>query len=97
LARTGIGLVAGILFGGLWKLLSMPCGDEPAIELATPLFFALLIPVRIAEWCLLIHMFFDIGLFGRRKDTNYAALGTIWSSALNAVGIFAAFVGFWIC
>ena len=31
-------------------------------DLATSLFFALLIPVRIAEWCLLIHLFFDKGL-----------------------------------
>jgi len=100
LVRTGIGLVAGALFGGTSILLVMHIQRQSTGDLATSLFFALLIPVRIAEWCLLIHLFFDKGLVDRSKDTKYAALGVIWSFVLDAVGIFAAFVvpgGFWIC
>ncbi|SRR5216684_4008098 len=100
LARTGIGLAAGALFGGTSILLATHVQRQSTGDLATVLFFALLIPVRIAEWCLLIHLFFDKGLVDRNKDTKYAALGVIWSFALDAIGIFAAFVvpgGFWIC
>jgi hypothetical protein len=98
LARTGIGLVAGAIFGGIWILAAT--GEGKAAGFASGLFFALLIPVRIAEWCLLIHLFFDKGLVDRNKDTKYAAFGVIWSFVLDAIGIFSAFVvpgGFWIC
>jgi hypothetical protein len=100
LARTGIGLGAGALFGGISILLATSFLRHSTGDLGTLLFFALLIPVRIAEWCLLIHLFFDKGLVDRNRDTKYAALGVIWSFVLDAVGIFAALVvpgGFWIC
>ena len=63
-------------------------------------FFGLLIPIRLAEWSLLIHLFFDRELTQRGRDLRYAARGTFWSFLLDAVGIGAAFVvpgGFWIC
>jgi hypothetical protein len=63
-------------------------------------FFGVLIPIRLAEWSLLIHFFFDRGLVQRGRDLEYAAYGSLWSFVLDAVGILAAFVvpgGFWIC
>ena len=100
LARTGIGLVAGTFFGGVWLLMSSFFENKWPDWLAAAVFFGLLIPVRLAEWSLLIHFYFDKGLVQRAKDLKFAAFGSLWSFALDAVGIFAAFVvpgGFWIC
>jgi hypothetical protein len=100
LARTGIGLVVGTLFGGAAILLASSAHTDSGYNLVSVLFFALLIPIRLGEWSLLIHFFFDRGLIKRAKDLRYAALGTVWSFLLDAVGIYAAFVvpgGVWIC
>jgi hypothetical protein len=101
LARTGIGLVVGGIYGGIWVLLVSHYSANASADAVAPyLFFALLIPVRIGEWCLLIHFFFDRGLTRRGRDLKFAALGTGWSFVLDAIGIGAAFVvpgGFWIC
>jgi hypothetical protein len=99
LARTGIGLVAGTLFGAASLLMSSFVEKLPD-PVAGVIFFGLLIPVRLAEWSLLIHFYFDKGLVQRAKDLKFAAFGSLWSFVLDAVGIFAAFVvpgGFWIC
>jgi hypothetical protein len=100
LARTGIGLAAGALFGGIWIPLSSSFENKWSDWVAGTVFFGLLIPIRLGEWSLLIHYFFDKGLVQRVKDLKLAALGSLWSFVLDAVGIFAAFVvpgGFWIC
>lgn len=100
LARTGIGLVAGTLFGGIWILVgTLFHGKWPASAVAL-LFFGLLIPIRLAEWSLLIHFFFDRGLVQRAKDLKIATVGSAWSFALDGIGIVSAFVipgGFWVC
>lgn len=100
LARTGIGLVAGTLFGGIWLLLSMRVEHWWPDWMAGFVFFGVLIPIRLAEWSLLIHIFFDWGLVQRARDLEFAAYGSLWSFVLDAVGILAALVvpgGFWIC
>ena len=100
LARTGIGLVAGTLFGGTWILLGMFFQTAWPGWAAALLFFGLLIPIRLAEWSLLIHFFFDRGLLQRAKDVKVAAVGSVWSFVLDGVGIVSAFVipgGFWVC
>ena len=100
LARTGIGLLAGTLFGGTWILLSMRFGNRWPAWLAVSVFFGLLIPIRLVEWSLLIHLFFDRGLVRRARDLKFAALGSLWSFALDGVGVMSAFVipgGFWVC
>jgi len=100
LARTGIGLVAGTLFGGIWILSSMHFENKWPDWLAGTTFFGLLIPIRLAEWSLLIHLFFDRGLQQRARDMKFAVFGSLWSFVLDAIGIAAAFVvpgGFWIC
>ena len=100
LARTGIGLVAGTLFGGAWFLLAMRFDNKWPEWAAASLFFGLLIPIRLAEWSLLIHFFFDRGLVQRARDLKLAAVGSAWSFVLDVVGIVSAFVipgGFWVC
>ena len=100
LARTGIGLVAGTLFGGAWFLLAMRFDNKWADWVAASVFFGLLIPIRLAEWSLLIHFFFDRGLLQRARDLKLAAVGSAWSFVLDAIGIVSAFVvpgGFWVC
>jgi hypothetical protein len=100
LARTGIGLVAGALFGGTWILLGTFFHRKWPDWAAALLFFGLLIPIRLAEWSLLIHFFFDRGLLERARDLKCAAVGGAWSFVLDAVGIVSAFVipgGFWVC
>jgi hypothetical protein len=100
LARTGIGLVAGTFFGGLWILLFTRFENRWPEWMAASVFFGLLIPIRLAEWSLLIHFYFDRGLLQRAKDLKFATLGSLWSFVLDGVGIMAAFVvpgGFWIC
>jgi hypothetical protein len=100
LARTGIGLVAGILFGGASILISTYSRNLLPGWITLSIFFGLLIPIRLAEWSLLIHFFFDRGLIQRDKLLDFAPLGSLWSFVLDGVGIGAAFVfpgGFWIC
>ena len=97
LTRTGIGLAAGALYGGLWifglnKLIS---GDSGPI-----LYYIFLLPVRLAEWYLLVWLFFDRKLQNRTLLWKSIAFGTLCSYALDAFGVGAAFVlpgGLWIC
>ena len=100
LARTGIGLVAGTLFGGIWILLGTLFHSRWPDWAAVLLFFGLLIPIRLAEWSLLIHFFFDRGLVERARDLKLAGAGSAWSFVLDGVGVVSAFVipgGFWVC
>jgi len=96
LARTGIGLVVGLSYGALWIYLL----NRFMIESGGILFYCLLLPVRLAEWSLLIWLFFDRGFHDRGRLWKSVALGTICSYLLDAVGVFAAFVlpgGIWVC
>jgi hypothetical protein len=100
LVRTGIGVLFGAAFGGAWMYLSHHYPPNVADPILTWLFFAPLLPIRLVEWGLLIHLFFDRGLVRRRKDLEYAAYGIVWSFVLDALGIVFAFVvpgGFWVC
>jgi len=96
LARTGIGIVAGLSYGALWWfLLGKILGDSADI-----LFYVFLLPVRFAEWSLLIWLFFDRGLHDRNRQWKWVGWGILCSYLLDAVGVFAAFVlpgGAWVC
>ena len=63
------------------------------------LYLAGLLPVRIAEWWLLIWIFYDRGLRQPAKGWRTVALGTVWSYVLDAPAIagFFATAGFWVC
>ena len=99
LTRTGIGLAAGALYGGLW-ILAMNKFNTMEGEGSAILFYVFLLPIRLAEWILLIWLFLDGGLQQRGRMWKYAAFGTICSYALDAIGVAAAFVlpgGIWVC
>jgi len=96
-ARTAIGLVAGLAYGAVWILLASRVfrTQDPSVA-----YFLGLLPVRIAEWLLLLHLFFDRNLKDRQKSIKSAVAGSIWSYSLDAIGIGAALVipgGVWIC
>jgi hypothetical protein len=96
-ARTAIGLVAGLAYGAAWILLS-----SRVFRTQDPTFAYLLglLPVRIAEWLLLLHLFFDRNLSDRKRAIKSAVGGSIWSYCLDAIGIGAALVipgGIWVC
>ena len=99
LTRTGIGLVAGLIYGGLWILV----GNQMRLQESEKLFvyyYVFLLPVRLAEWTFLIWLFFDRGLHDRSRLWKYVIFGTICSYVLDAIGVGAAFVlpgGFWVC
>ena len=97
LTRTGIGVAAGLVYGGLWILVvnQMKEADNWPYY-----YYAFLLPVRLAEWTFLIWLFFDRTLHDRVRLWKYIAFGTICSYILDAIGVGAAFVlpgGFWVC
>src|SRR5215475_11850468 len=99
LSRTVIGIAAGAAYGGLWYLLFRFL-NPPGSPVYDALYLAGLFPVRIAEWMWLIYLFFDRTWSKPRGPWSVAVDGTMWSYALDAIGIAAAFVvpgGFWVC
>jgi hypothetical protein len=95
--RTAIGVGAGLAYGGLWFLLADRASGGDYQDVA---YIVGLIPIRIAEWSWLIHLFFDARLRQKNKAIRAVVGGTIWSYCLDAIGIAAAFVipgGFWVC
>lgn len=89
LGRTAIGVVVGGGYGALWVYI---------IQGNLLSYFILLFPIRIAEWFLLIWLFFD----RRQKEKNQMAVrgGTVLSYALDLIGVFTAIVvpgGVWVC
>jgi len=98
LTRTGIGLVAGLIYGGLW-ILAANRMQNPSDSLGI-YYYVLLLPVRLVEWTFLIWLFFDRGLHDRSRLWKYVIFGTICSYVLDVIGVVAAFVlpgGFWVC
>ena len=62
-------------------------------------FYALLAPIRICEWLILLRLFFHRDWIWSRSLT-LAALGTVWSYVLDIPAIIAVFAipgGAWIC
>lgn len=100
--RTLIGMAAGAAYFGVWMaaghLMSRPPGT--VFSQAFPVaYLAGLLPLRIAEWWLLIWIFYDREIKDRALGWRTVALGTVWSYILDAPAIagFIATAGFWIC
>ena len=90
-ARTGIGLAAGMAVLGAWSTLEARSNVG---------WFISLLPVRILEWGFLLYTFFERSFLGPSRSWKYAIAGTVFSFALDAVGVGAALVvpgGFWVC
>lgn len=97
LARTAVGVAAGMTYGLAWYWLSTRVNLSDWAAFA---FYAGLFPIRLCEWLFLIWLFFDRPLVHRSLDGKAVIGGTFWSYALDAVGVVAAFVipgGMWVC
>ena len=96
-ARTGLGIAAGLAYGAIWMFATRnTAGAGPSMLW----YFLGLVPVRMGEWSLILWFFFG------RKDPDwtrllaFAGLGSLWSYALDAVGVGTAIVipgGMWVC
>jgi hypothetical protein len=99
--RTLIGMAAGAAYFGVWMVAGKVLGRPPGAVFQTSpiLYLAGLLPVRIAEWWLLIWMFYDRKLERQADGWRIVALGTTWSYVLDAPAIagFIATAGFWVC
>jgi len=95
--RTGIGLAAGSVYGGLAWLAAGIFRDG----LSSGVYYMLgLLPVRCLEWWLLLWLFFRPKIGDRPKTAWGIGLGIVVSYALDAIGIGAALVlpgGIWVC
>ncbi len=95
LARTGIGIAAGLAYGAVW-IFSVRGPAEPS----TVLYFLGLAPVRMGEWSLTLWLFFHRNDPDLTRLVIFALLGSLWSYLLDAIGIGAALVipgGVWVC
>jgi len=99
--RTLIGMAAGAAYFAAW------CVIEPSVYRVGSgppgyfpwLYLACLLPVRIAEWWLLIWLFYDRKLREVAIGWRMVGLGTVWSYVLDAPAIagLIATVGIWVC
>ena len=90
--RTVIGLTVGVL--------AVFLASQLDIFRNTPAFFILLVPTRMAEWLLLLWLFFERPDWQWRRALGWASLGIVWSFVLDVPAILAAFAlpgGVWIC
>ena len=91
-ARTALGLVAGVSFG----LLALKFG----LGKSEPVFYVALLPIRVAEWVLILWYFYNGGGLSRRRLVGFTAAGTVWSYLLDLPAAFAVFTlpgGAWVC
>jgi hypothetical protein len=89
--RTVIGLGAGIGAAYLASQLGILRSEVG--------FYALLAPIRICEWLILLRLFFHRD-WDWSRSLKLAALGTVWSYVLDIPAVMAVFVipgGAWIC
>jgi hypothetical protein len=92
LARTGLGVAAGFAFGFLALGLGVTKSEVT--------FYLLLAPIRLAEWCLIIWLFYGRETPNLQRLLMYAVLGSLWSYVLDLPAILAVFIlpgGAWIC
>jgi hypothetical protein len=90
--RTVIGLVAG--FGTVFASVHLGILKSEAS------FYALLVPIRMCEWLMLLGLFYRRPVWEWRRSLKFAAFGTFWSYLLDMPAIWAVFTipgGAWIC
>jgi hypothetical protein len=93
-SRTLIGVVAGALYVGLLALL-----PQSFVKTGGLLFLLGLVPMRVAEWWLLLFLFYDRRFEHPALGWRIVILAMLWSFALDVPAIAGAFFtgGFWIC
>jgi hypothetical protein len=96
-ARTALGIVAGIAYGAFWWVATRnSVGAGPSAVW----YFLGLIPVRMGEWSLILWLYFDRKSPDWTRLLIFAGLGSLWSYALDAIGVGTALVipgGMWVC
>ncbi|HEX7287452.1 MAG TPA: hypothetical protein VF532_14795 [Candidatus Angelobacter sp.] len=94
--RTAIGVAAGLAYGALTLFTHVFGNGDKAVVF----YFLGLLPVRVAEWWLLLWLFFRAKMLDRPTTALGISLGTGVSYLLDAIGIAAALVlpgGIWVC
>ena len=92
LVRTLIGLAAGL------GVMQLAAGIH--VIPATPAFYLLLLPVRLAEWLLLLRLFYERPEWRWKRALGWAAVGYVWSCLLDVPALAAVFLlpgGVWVC
>ena len=92
LVRTIIGLSAGICI--------VFVADGIGVDVPSLRFYALLLPVRIAEWMLLLKLFYERPEWRWRRAFGWSLFGYLWSTLLDLPAIATAFMlpgGVWVC
>jgi hypothetical protein len=96
--RTLIGIAVGTIVGfGFWPIVKYASGAE---RLGVPLFFTLLLPIRILEWNLFLYWVYRSDRFPGMARWKLIAGGVIVSFVLDFIGVVAMFAipgGAWIC
>jgi hypothetical protein len=92
--RTLVGMVAGAFYFGLLAIL-----PQKAVMAGGLVFLTGLLPLRIAEWWLLLWLFYDRRLEQPGIGWRVVAVATAWSFVLDVPAIAGMFFtgGFWIC
>ena len=101
--RTIIGMATGAAYLGLmagaaaWGL--GPLARAPSPIPGEIMYLAGLLPLRVAEWWLLLWIFYDRHFRHVWKDWRTVGLATAWSYVLDAPAImgFLAVGKFWVC
>lgn len=82
LARTVIGLAAGM---GVMLLVA-----PLHLAAATPAFYVLLLPVRLAGWLLVLWWFYERPGWRWRRVLGWAGVGYVWSCLLDVPALGSA-------
>ena|SRR5437879_3784516 len=72
--RTLIGMVAGAAYFGLNR-----ASGDALLRVGHSSYFIGLFPIRLAEWWLLLWLFYDRNFQHKAKDWRVVLLGTVWS------------------
>jgi hypothetical protein len=93
-ARAAVGTAVGMSYAYALSRSRLAVGHS---EFA---FYPGLIPIRFAEWLLVLWLFYRNWPRYREKRLRYAACGIVWSFVLDVPAAVAAITvpgGFWIC
>ena len=84
LVRTILGVVLGLIHNSaFFSFFNISMGRLPVGGDGTYLFFIFLILLRIIEWSLIIHWFYNKKLTKRSRAIKAVGLGIIWSFILD--------------
>jgi hypothetical protein len=84
LVRTVLGVVLGLVHNGIFfSFFNISMGRSPIGGEGTYLFFTLLVLLRVIEWSLIVHWFYDKNITEKNKALKAICLGIFWSFILD--------------